>query len=360
MSDTNVGRLLGRRLLHHIFDAGGTLLITKGAVLDEFHLEKLERFRVQIEDIRTENIAQEDFIPEVAEREVAPSLTPEHHSMNLQDMVKRTELLMHEIDRSVIENSKISVESIEDKMLPLIKEVTKRHNLFQLLNDLKEHGDYRYKQTIGTSVIATALGKRLQLDDAELDMLIVAASLYDIGSLQLPSYLVNKTSQLDIHERAIMKQHTYLGYELLKQSGVDERIALVALQHHEREDGSGYPNGLRGDQIDRLSKIVALADVYVAMISDRPYRPAAAFFEVMEVIHRQIIEKRFDSVIGMTFLDSLLAVQVGCEVRLSNDSIGRIVLTNVNYPARPFVALPDNTFIDLSQHPDLSIKEVIG
>ncbi|MNN39831.1 Cyclic di-GMP phosphodiesterase response regulator RpfG [compost metagenome] len=86
-----------------------------------------------------------------------------------------------------------------------------------------------------------------------------------------------------------MKQHTVLGYDLLANSDVDPRIALVALQHHEREDGSGYPHGIKGDQIDRLSKIVGLADIYMAMTSERPHRPAYSFFEVINEIHEGII-----------------------------------------------------------------------
>ncbi|MEK3882006.1 HD-GYP domain-containing protein [Paenibacillus sp. PL2-23] len=333
---------IGRQLEVNIYDALGTLLIAKGSVLLRSHLEKLEKFKIRTEEIKSAE---------------APA---KNRNIQLEDMVKRAEKHLQGIDSCVAQNGTVPMAEVEENLLPMVQEAAQKHNLFQLLNELKEHGDYRYRQCIGTAVVATALGRRLRLGEAELKLLATASSLYDIGSLKLPSYLVNKASKLDIHETAIMRQHPRLGYELLKQSGVDERVALVALQHHEREDGSGYPNGLKGDQIDPLSKIVALADVYIAMISERPYRPAVAFFEVMDEIHQQTVQGMFDSATALTFLDSLLTSQIGCDVLLSDGRQGKIMLTNVNYPTKPLVALRGDEFINLSTSTGVAIQEIIG
>ncbi|PZD94221.1 HD-GYP domain-containing protein [Paenibacillus sambharensis] len=343
MRTENYEDLIGKEVLHNIFDAKGTLLIAEGTILLKSHIEKLVNFNIAVGEIQTVRIPEQEPKP-----------------MDLQDMVKRTEKHMQEIDSFVHQHGVVPVEAIEEKVLPVIMKAAERHNLFQLFTELKDQGDYRYRHSIGTAVIATSLGKRLLHDEGELATLATAASLYDIGSLKLPSFLIQKSSRLDHHEIAIMQEHTRLGYELLIESGLGERIAQVALQHHEREDGSGYPNGLKGGQIDQLSKIVAIADVYMAMISERPYRPAVAFFEVMEEIHQEIMQNRFDSAIGLTFLDLLLSAQVGCEVILSDERRGKIMLTNVNYPARPLIALEGGVFIDLSTTNDVTIKEVVG
>ncbi len=360
MESNKYDNLIGGRLVENIFDAGGTLLVAKGTELLETHLKKLEKFRIDIDDIKIEGVTAEESANDPAESAASGSISAAVHGISLQDMVRRAEERLREIDSFVHQNGTVPLATVEEYVLPVIKEATHRHNLFQLLNELKEHGDYRYKQSIGTAVIATSLGRRLHLPEAELTLLTTAAILYDIGSLKLPSFLANKPLKLDVHETAIMKQHTVLGYELLQQSGVDERVALVALQHHEREDGSGYPSGLKGNQIDRLSKIVALADVYMAMISERPYRPAVAFFEVMNDIHQQIVQQQFDLAIGLTFLDSLLSAQIGCDVILSDERRGKIMLTNVNYPTKPLIALPDDAFIDLSKTSTIAIREIVG
>ncbi|CAM4445367.1 HD-GYP domain-containing protein [Paenibacillus typhae] len=352
---------IGKKLDSNIYSTDGILLISKDTVLHQNHIDKLANFRIKlriVEEAVEETGEDGQKRPEAADTAAEARLRPS--SIESRRLAKRTEKHLQEIDRLVRANGIVPIDDVEEKILPFIKDTAKRFNLFQVFSELKEQEDYRYKQSIGVAVIATSLGRRLGLDDEEMELLATAACVYDIGLVRLPSSLIAKPGRLDKHEFEIMKQHTVLGYELLSNSGVDPRIALVALQHHEREDGSGYPHGIKGDQIDRLSKIVTLADIYMAMISDRPHRPAVEFFEVINNIHEGIIHNRFDSYIGMTFLDSLLASQVGCEVHLSDGRTGTIVLTNSNYPTRPLIALAQNEFLDLSKTSLVHIRDVIG
>jgi HD-GYP domain-containing protein (c-di-GMP phosphodiesterase class II) len=150
-----------------------------------------------------------------------------------------------------------------------------------------------------------------------------------------------------------------MGYELIQEAEMDHRVALAALEHHERADGSGYPHGLKGTEMDRISRIVALADVYLAMISERPYRPSIPFYQVIQELHGLVVKNKFDSTIGMTFLNRLMASQVGSEVILSDERKGKILLINANYPTSPLISL-GNEFIDLSKTSSVRIKEVIG
>lgn len=346
--------LIGKRLIHNILDARGILLIPEGTVLTESHIEKIENFKIEAYDIHVESVNSTETI-----QQSEPTTSLQIAASDTRELLQKTKAQMHEIENFVRNNGKVPVADIEEKVLPTIMEATNKRNVFQFYFDLKAEGDFRYKQSIGVAVVATMLGRWLQLDDEELALLTTAASLYDIGSLKLPSALLHKPSLFQPHEYEIVKQHTILGYELLKESDLDHRIALVALQHHEREDGSGYPHRLKGDQIDRLSKIVALADVYLAMISERPYRPAFAFYEVIDEIHKGIINNQFDSYIGLSFLNRLMSVQVGSDVILSDDRKGKIMLINPNYPTSPLVAI-DNEFIDLSKTQTVKIKEVVG
>ncbi|WP_342564960.1 HD domain-containing phosphohydrolase [Paenibacillus sp. FSL R7-0345] len=351
---------IGKKLTSNIYSTAGILLIAKDTVLLQNHIDKLANFRIKLRVVEeaVEDTGGEQQQPEAGDPPEPERLRPS--SIESRRQAKHTEKHLQEIDRLVRANGIVPIDDVEEKILPFIKDTAKRFNLFQVFSELKEQEDYRYKQSIGVAVIATSLGRRLGLDDEEMELLATAACVYDIGLVRLPSSLTAKPGRLEQHEFEIMKQHTVLGHELLSNSAVDPRIALVALQHHEREDGSGYPHGIKGDQIDRLSKIVTLADIYMAMISDRPHRPAVSFFEVINIIHEGIIHNRFDSFIGMTFLDSLLASQVGCAVHLSDGRTGTIVLTNANYPTRPLVALAYNEFLDLSKTSLVHIRDVIG
>lgn len=346
------GDLVGKRVLHNILDARGIMLIPEGTVLLRSHIEKLEKFNIDAFDLHVESP-----IPITPSAEQLPSL--QSPSIDAHELVNRMEVELQEFENFVRKNGEIPIARLEEKVLPAIMGATKKLNLFQLLSALKDQGDYRFKQIIGVAMVAAMLGKWLQLDEQELSILTTAAILYDIGSVTLPSDLLKKPSRFLPSEYEIMKNHTVLGYELLHESGLDHRIALVALQHHEREDGSGYPNMLRGTQMDRFSKIVALADVYVAMISERPHRSAFTFYEVINEIHKGIVENRFDSLIGLTFLNKLMSMQIGSDVILSDERKGRILLINANYPASPLIALEDEC-IDLSKTDSIKIKEIVG
>src|SRR5690625_7353760 len=116
--------------------------------------------------------------------------------------------------------------------------------------------------------------------------------LHDVGKMLVPEEILNKPGQLTEEEFQEMKNHTLYGYEILKDTvGVNHRQALVALQHHERMDGSGYPLQLKRDEIDLFSRIVAVADVFHAMSSNRVYQERSPLYEVLAEMEREVIAK---------------------------------------------------------------------
>ncbi|MFF2586309.1 HD-GYP domain-containing protein [Peribacillus butanolivorans] len=130
---------------------------------------------------------------------------------------------------------------------------------------MQEKNEYTYKHNIGVGIIATYLGTKLGLSKESLSDLTMAAILHDVGKTRIPERLLEKTGKLTATEYDEIKRHTIYGYELLKSiPGIPPSIALTALQHHEREDGQGYPHKLKGSNIYYLSKIVAIADVFHA------------------------------------------------------------------------------------------------
>lgn len=133
------------------------------------------------------------------------------------------------------------------------------------------------------------LALKAGLPDEMAKMLELAVPLHDIGKLSTPDYILNKPAQLTDQEYAIMKQHTIAGYNILKQSQrvIIKMAALIALQHHEKYDGSGYPYGLSGQDIDICGRIAAIADVFDALDSDRVYRPAWPMTDIFEYFRSQ-------------------------------------------------------------------------
>ncbi|NLG04571.1 MAG: diguanylate cyclase, partial [Clostridia bacterium] len=177
-----------------------------------------------------------------------------------------------------------------------------------ILNSLKSslrESDFETEQHAErTSTMAIELGKRLGLDDRELGELSLVSVLHDIGKLSIPDNILQKAQKLDDEEWEIMKNHTIKGYELAKISPELEGIADAILHHHEKWDGTGYPSGLREEEIPLNSRIITVVDSFDVMTHDRPYHTAITVKQAKEKLI-QCAGTQFDPMIVKTFLQML-------------------------------------------------------
>ena len=136
------------------------------------------------------------------------------------------------------------------------------------------------------SLLSGDLGRRLGLDEERVRLLRQASALHDIGKIGIPDTILLKEGPLDVDERAMIEAHTTAGFEILEGSGSPmlDLAATIALTHHERVDGSGYPLGLAADAIPLESRIVGVADIFDALTHDRPYRPARPVPDALEAV----------------------------------------------------------------------------
>lgn len=175
------------------------------------------------------------------------------------------------------------------------------HSLLQALSqcdpDTGEH--VRRTQRSGED-----LGKRIHLSDSEQSSLALLAIMHDIGKIGIPLEILNKPGKLEESEWAMMKTHVQKGYQIAKSSKELSDIADMILSHHERWDGRGYPNGLRGEEIPLLSRIISVVDAYDAMTNDRAYRKALAESAARSELLRGA-GTQFDPVIVREFLEML-------------------------------------------------------
>jgi HD-GYP domain-containing protein (c-di-GMP phosphodiesterase class II) len=242
-----------------------------------------------------------------------------------------------------------------------------------LVEDLYEYsmfcpGDYEeiLIHDVKVTFVALIVGKGLGYDLRMLLKLGLAGLLENVGMYEIPEIILQKKEQLDDEAMALIRDHPKRSYEILAEMGEKYRwLAEVALQAHERADGSGYPYGLKKEQIYEMSFIVGLSDVYVAMITDRPYRDK---FVQTDAI-KYIIEEgsgQFPTEIRKVFLNQLSLFPVNTYVRLNNKSIGRVLCTDRNQPLRPTIELVQDSaghkmlkreLIQLSENPLLYITE---
>jgi putative two-component system response regulator len=150
----------------------------------------------------------------------------------------------------------------------------------ETINRLMRAAEFRDNETgmhiVRMGYFSAEIGRAFGLPESECEMLLMATPMHDIGKVATPDRILLKPGKLDANEWEIMKQHTVAGYEILKdsQSELLQMAALIALSHHEKFDGSGYPNGLKGEDIALCGRICAVSDVFDALVSERPYKHA--------------------------------------------------------------------------------------
>lgn len=232
--------------------------------------------------------------------------------------------------------------------------------LFDMIHTMRSVDDSVYAHSLNVALISRAIGKWLQFSKEDLNTLTLAGLLHDIGKTQIPPEILNKQDKLTDEEFDIIRSHAKLGHKILKDTDLDLRIKLAALQHHERYDGSGYPRGLESDEIDTFASIVAIADVYDAMTAARSYRAPKCAFQVIAAFEDDGFQK-YNPKIIFTFLQRVAACYNNSRVLLSDGTAGQIVYLNKNTLSRPIVDTAEHGLIDLSQaaNKDLFIKAIL-
>lgn len=203
---------------------------------------------------------------------------------------------------------------------------------------LKRHDDYTYLHSVAVCALMIALARQLQLPDAQIREAGIGGMLHDIGKAVMPLQVLNKPGALTDDEYRIMKAHPVRGYEMLKEGGGASAAALeIALHHHEKFDGSGYPHGLAGEDIDLLARMGAVCDVYDAISSNRPYKKA---WSPAESVRRMAAWKgHFDPQVFNAFVKSIGIYPVGALVRLQSEHLAVVTEQNESSLLTPRVRI---------------------
>lgn len=252
---------------------------------------------------------------------------------------------------------KPDIDELYQKTIDILPAKATTISIFDLVHNSREHKDSLYTHSINVAIICNVIARWLNYSEDEVKLLTAAGLLHDIGKAQVPAEILHKTGKLSSSEFAIIKNHTTYGHTMLQNRGLDKRIVEASLQHHERCDGSGYPNNLKGYELGEFSKIVAIADVYDAMTSSRDYRESACPFKVVSMFEQEGLEK-YDPHILLTFLERIVLTYMHNNVRLSDGRIGEVVMINKLTLSKPIVKVGED-FVDLSTTPGLTIEAIV-
>ena len=249
----------------------------------------------------------------------------------------------------------------EDRLLEDVRRMigVSRSNahIFNMLHCIRDYDDMIFMHSINVALICNVFADWLRLNEDEKQVLTLCGLMHDIGKLLVPPRILNKPGKLTDEEYDIAKLHTENGLEMLKNCELDDRVKKVVLQHHERYDGSGYPAGKSGAEIDMYSSIVAIADVYDAMTSKRIYRGAICPFDVIRIFEEDGM-RMFNPQYLLPVLGKMSETYIHHTVRLSDGNKGEVIMINPFTLSSPVVRV-ENTFIDLAKKRDIKINAVL-
>lgn len=269
---------------------------------------------------------------------------------------------MSDVIRNSIYNLNINMESprtkehINDLSKKLISEFDNYPQILENVMMARHIDDYLYRHSVNVSAISVMIGKWMGLEDDEMEILAKAGILHDIGKIKVDQDVLNKPGKLTKDEFDMIKKHSAYGYEMIKELDyVGTDVSLAVLMHHEKEDGSGYPLGFTSNKISRYAKILAVADIFDAMTSNRVYHRKKSPFEVLEMFQKNSFGY-LDLETVMVFIKNFANYYIGTKVVLNDGQIGKIVRIDINNITKPLLHL-DNGFVDMNDQSEIMIQD---
>lgn len=311
-----------------LLDSQGRIIIGQGHILTQKYIEKIKKFGVSgiyIDDPISEDIEIEPIISEELRNRGMNSVK----NQNIDHCIRVARDIVQEI-------------------------ITKR-NLSLDMSDMRSFDNYTYAHSVNVGVLSCVIGIGLKLDEEELEDLVLAGLLHDLGKLDISEEIVQKPARLTPEEYKIMKTHPELSYfKLLSKPDISGMVKMAVLLHHENMDGSGYPNGISGMEIPLFARILHVADVYDGLITTKPYKKGYSPSEAVEYL-MGAGGIMFDSEIVATFKEVIPLYPKGSEIRLSNGYMGVVVENGGEHNLRPVIRL-----LETGQEIDLLSRDKIS
>lgn len=328
----------GSLVIEDIVNDAGVLLISKGAVLGADTIAFLKEQHITSVEIESnlEVMSEEEMEQKVLESPVDYSI-PENL---IKDAIDENSVFKEEYTSGIEAIRNVDVDKSMDVAKGICEKVSGAGNLQEELAMLKNGFDSVLTHSMNVAIMtASIIVWQANMTEKDYYEAVAGAILHDIGKLYVPREVLDKPGRLTPEEYSIMQQHASLGYMKLRSMGnVSEKIMLMAYQHHENVDGTGYPLHLKDNEILPESKIIHIADVYEAMTAKRVYKDPMLPGDVTEYTMSKY-GQMFDPESLKTFLKTVPAYKKGDMVMLSNHQLAEVIASNQLNSLRPKVRL---------------------
>ncbi len=332
----------GMMIYEDIYNYQGVLVLSKGTILDQWQIEKIHTNNLDKIKIRL----AEDYGLYADEEDIQSVYKSEKVRAFKKIYTAKANEVTH-IIKEIGKGSVVDVRSVCQISRHIIKEFNTVSDVINYLHLTRPMDDYTYTHSLNVSLISIIIAKWLGLSSEETDEIAISGLLHDIGKTKVPKGLLQKPGKLTNEEFNEIKKHTVLGSMMMDNvKDATINIKYSVLMHHEKIDGSGYPVGAYDEEIPLFPKIIAIADIYDAMTSDRTYRNRMCPFEVIRNFEMQSFGK-LDTRVLSVFLKNIANSYINDYVELNTGEICEVVFINPNRVYQPIVRFGKD-MIDLS------------
>lgn len=342
----------GMRLAKNIYNEDGMVLLAVNVELTQRLIDRLFSYGIDyiyIADSRTDDVIQVDIIQDETRSKAVHEIRDTFKKV-MEDSNKRGAVSYYDIGRN-----------FRDVMKMIIDDLSAHQGAMVMLNNMNIKDNYLFQHSVNVSIYAIMLGISFGYSREKLETLGLGALLHDIGKTKIPLGILRKPSQLTSEEFAEMKKHTTYGFQILKdEPNIPLLSAHCALQHHERMNGSGYPRGLQGSDINEFSRWIGLVDSYDAMTTTRVYRRPLLPHEAMEQLFAGSGTMYDQNQIAL-FRDKIAIYPLGITVKLNTGEFGIVSKLNMTVPQRPVIRiLQDESGRDLKEPYEVDLSKKLS
>jgi uncharacterized domain HDIG len=306
-----------------IYNARGAFLLRKGTRLTEQYVKRLQKMNIH-------SLSVTALQPHL-------NVSPPDDIILEKTRIKAIDNVSHVFD-DVQTSGKINTNLLKDTAESIIFDLIQNRNNLLQITDMRLHDNYTFSHSVNVAVIASMIGTFCHYSKQNLLELTLGALMHDIGKIFVPENILQKPYPLNSEETVVINRHPHAGFAKLKEAGgFSDTVLAIAIQHHERFDGSGYPHHYVGSDIHRFARIVSIADVYDALTSNRPYKRAYRP-DIAYKIMTQCSCAGFDPDLLKLFFANVAIYPVGTVLKTR---FGDAIVTKVEsgYTLRPHVCL---------------------
>ncbi|MUT68372.1 HD-GYP domain-containing protein [Paenibacillus sp. NEAU-GSW1] len=346
---------LGDKLGEDVLTPHGGVLFNKGKIVTPRALEILQAFLVPSVVIDSPlNALARNKGEAAAEPNNTKQTTP---PSSLQDEYEKMVALLKRTFNDYAPGLSLPVMDLRTQLEKLLQQAGS-YNVLTFSPRTFNEQDYWLHNSVACSITSYLMAQWVKLPQKDWMQVALGGLLHDIGNIRVDRMILMKPTKLTDVEHEEIKRHPMQGYQLLKNvAAINEGVKLAALQHHERVDGSGYPQGIESSEIHPYAKIVAIADIFHAMTLNKSYQKAISPYIVLEQIQSDSFGK-LDPGYVRIFIEKVTQFHNGTVVRLNDDRIGEIVFSDSMHPTRPWVSI-DGKIINLTVERQYHITEVV-